>query len=320
MKTKTVYSLGHNQGVTLNRKEKYRLKKERKFWRNTLIFCGVIIGVWVFALISTYLFHLIREARRLSTHQAAIALGLFDAPSEIEERHVWVSRHVPVVGRNGDVNVHVMSRTNDLDTWKLRGTGTWLGKYPTSVLTAYHVFEGRQAQYGCRRIGPNEFTGNEQIIPIVSYSIQADDSFSCGIDTNRLDFPMIDVPPSTNIFREFLKKDYPASTWFGKIRLSTYPEKLIQVLVSTEVAPGAFHMLFDWTPVPGESGTSGILQTGNTNAYVVVIRGQIVPKQVFDQLTPENKKLFHWSEGKLYGVGNVVNIDPPKPPPLLPKG
>ncbi|MCX6716573.1 MAG: hypothetical protein NTV72_01475 [Candidatus Taylorbacteria bacterium] len=266
--------------------------------------------------LSLYLVPAFIDMKRDSVHKKAEAIGLFGAPKEIEERHVWISENAKGADEYGNLPVHIMFRYNEYDTWKLRGTGTRLGSFPNHLMTAYHVFEDASGQFGWRKICPNEFSGNEKIMPIISRELanetDTDDSILCRIDTNRTDFPMLSLPASTNRFREWEKKDYAAKVWPAKIHFKTYPKKTIQNVLSVEVTPGIFYFIFDWQVMHGESGTLATVEGEKEKAFLVIIREQEVGKETFDNLLPENRKLMNWSKGKKYGVGVLIAIDQKK--------
>jgi hypothetical protein len=291
----------------LKKREKRKLQQEKtQLKRMVLIFVALVV-----AIITPFAITAFKNAHPVTTHDKALALGLKGAPSEIEERHVQISEHPQVVGRHGDTTVHIMFRKNDQSEWGLCGTGTKLGKYPDFILTAYHVFEGRVGQFGFRKIGMNEFKGKEPIFPIVScQSTNADDSIICTSSTNSSTFPVIAMPISTNMFKNFVDdKMYDTEMYPTKIRFSTYPEKSIQNVLYIKIGPKASHLIFDWTVMPGESGTSASVESMGENDYLVIIRGLKIPRIVWEQCTPENQKLLNWSEDKLYGVGNLIQIN-----------
>ena len=276
-------------------------------WTTLIIVLLAIIGFLAF---NTH-----RKSQRGAIHKKALALGLFGAPQEVEERHVWVSEHPQIPGRNGEIPVHIMFRKDNHDSWELTGTGARLGgKYTNWVLTAYHVFEGRSGQYGCRKIGTNEFTGKEPIFPILSLppTLQVDDSIICTINPDGLVFPHLTATLSTNVFgydSEDAKRQYSGETWPAKIHFGTYPEKTIEGLLSVKVRGNTHHVTMDWAPVPGESGTVASVEHEDHNAYLVIIRGAPVAERLLEQLNPENRKRFKWSKDKIYGIGNLVKIE-----------
>jgi hypothetical protein len=284
----------------LNKQQAYRLKQEKaKLKRAALIFTVILAVVITPLVITAY-----KNAHPVTTHQKALDIGLRGAPPAIEERHVQITEHPQVVGRHGDITVHIMFRKDEQSQWGLCGTGTRLGKYPSAILTAYHVFEGRTGQFGFRKIGPNELTGKEQIFPIVSCQPQnADDAVICTADTNSSNFPVIAMPVSTNMFKDFVDDEsYETSTYPTKVHFSTYPEKSIQNVLHIKVGAGSYHMVFDWEVMPGESGTSASVESMGENDYLVIIRSFKIPKRIWELCTPENKQLLNWSEDKVYGL------------------
>lgn len=273
-------------------------------------FAAVIIGL---VLVTWFMVAWFGGAKQRSIHEKAEALGIYNAPWQIEKRHVSISERKRGVGRYGDVPVHIMARANSNEVWKLCGTGTMLGKRPGYLLTAYHVFEGRRNQYGCREISPKEFTGKEQVIPIISCQSNgnADDGVICSVDQNSLDFPSIEMPVLTNMFNGWVPtKSYNAKVWPAKIHFNTYPEITINNLLFIEIGNGAFHYIFDWTVAPGESGTGAFIEGGREDAYLVVIRGQQIPKAVIDQFPEKDIIRANWSPSKVYGVGNLILVNP----------
>ena len=102
-------------------------------YASLVIFCAAV-AIFISLVVITKT----DNAKIESVHDKAVKLGLFNAPPEIEERHVWISEHGPGAGRYGDIPVHIMFRTNISAVWQLRGIGTKLGKRPNYVLTAYH--------------------------------------------------------------------------------------------------------------------------------------------------------------------------------------
>ena len=290
------------------KKQKVKLKKSSwKFVSVATIVC-ILTAIIVYFMVAKE----IKDAREKVTHNKAVALGLFGASSEIAERHVWITEHSKGAGRYGDVPVHIMFRKSNNDVWQFRGTGTRLGKRPNFLLTAYHVFEGSTGQFGCRKIGPKELTGEEKNIPIESceYFGNADDAVVCLINENRPDFPILSVPVSENMFHNWADKNYQCKIWPAKIHLTTYPERTVQNIFFIQVDSSAFHFIFDWKVMPGESGTSAVVEGEKENAYLVVIRDQAIPPNVINQLTESEKKLLNLSKGKIYGVGNLILLDP----------
>ncbi len=261
--------------------------------------------------------------RWASIHKKARAIGFVGAPNATAKRHVWISEHEHRPDKRGDVPVRIMFRANEKSAWEPRGMGTRLGAYPNSLLTAYHVFEGTSGQYGWRKIGTGEFTGQEEILPIVSCKSirQADDAIICSIRDHG-DFPVINVATSTTMFRNWEDRDYDTTGWKGKIRLLTYPEQEIQGALYIEVKPGVFHILFDWDVVEGESGTGAIIEGETPDVYLVIIRSQVIPEEVVNQIPQAERKRIRWSKHKLYGVGYPVRLSPPKTQkgPHPPKG
>jgi len=248
-------------------------------------------------------------------HRQALAIGVFKASPAMEQRHVWVTKHVYREGRHGDTPVHILFRSNSKDPWQLVGTGTKLGQVPDLVLTAYHIFEGVPGYYGCRKIGPNEFTGNEPVVPIVECKSaeNADDAVSCRIDEDSPDYPLISAPVVTNMFRTWAQgKLYEMKFAPAKIRFNTYPEQTIQnfLQVRMESASGAYYFFFDWVIEPGESGTSAIMEGEADNRYLVVTRCQPIDQEVYDKLPLDAKRLMKWSPEKLYGIGNLIIVEP----------
>jgi len=299
-------------------RQKQAKNLRRKIWR------FITLGVIVIVLMIVAAFFIADHMKWASIHKKAVAIGFVGAPKETEERHVWISEHEHQPNKRGDVPVRIMFRVNEKHEWESRGMGTRPEAYPDSLVSAYHVFEGTPGQYGWRKIGPGEFTGQEKIFPIVSCKSmgQADDAIVCSIRDHG-DFPVINVPTSTTMFRDWEYRDYDTTGWKGKIRLLTYPEQEIQAALYIEVKPGVFHVLFDWDVVEGESGTGAIIEEeGMSDAYLIIIRSQMLPEAVADRIPQAERERIHWSKGKLYGVGNLVRLNPPKVPkgPHPPKG
>ncbi|MBI5126784.1 MAG: hypothetical protein HZA80_03410 [Candidatus Taylorbacteria bacterium] len=247
-------------------------------------------------------------------HEKALGLGLIGAPPHIEERHVSISSHSHAYGRNGDIPVHIVSRTNSTESWKLVGTGTLLGKYTNHVLTAYHVFEDHAGQYGYRHIGPNEFTGNEKVVPIIS--VKDDEGKGSDVvisisDPTRSEFPVLTVPRSNSIPNGFdADQTYMIDTIQRDISFSTYPHRSISTFVKTKMTEaGANYVFINWVAMPAESGTSAILEGEDSNSYVVIIRGQALPKEFYDKLSEEVQQTLSWTPEKMYAVGNFIRID-----------
>lgn len=265
--------------------------------------------ILVFLVLSP-LFSAQKKPKTMTVHEKALALGLVGAPPRIEQRHVEITENSPTINPTGDTPVHIMFRVNKNSSWVFRGTGTVMGKTPNFILTAYHVLEGDAGEYGWRKICPDEFVGKERIYPLTDYvrSGYSDDAILCSTDTNRMNFPRINLPVSTSIFRDWGTEDYTATAWPVKVHLSTYPEKTIQNLFHIQVKPNVFHYIMDHEMMPGESGTMAFIEGEKTNACLVMIRGQAIPKMMIDQLTPVQKQGIHWNENKLYAVGVLVGI------------
>jgi hypothetical protein len=99
----------------------------------------------------------------------------------------------------------------------------------------------------------------------------------------------------------------------AKVRLLTYADKEIQNLYWVEVRPGVFYFWLNCAVVRGESGTGAFFEEGRPSIYLVIIGNQSIPKEVFDHMPTQDKKIMGWSKDKLYGVGNLVFIDPRAP-------
>jgi hypothetical protein len=306
----------HQKGITLKKKKKKSTPPPtKKSIAPTVIFgCIVIVLVFLaFCFTHEKPIQVLQKEPSSAIHQKALAMGLFNAPPHYEERHVWISEHDLPPGRDGDTPVHILIRKDNQDTWRLCGTGTRLGKKKDYVLTAYHVFEKNPGQFGVRKIGPNEFTGNEPVIPVVECKAggQADDAVICVIDEKATTFPLIEVPESPSMMKEW-KTDqlYSVQRWPAKLNFTTYPEKEMSTVLKVEVRPGVFFIFFDWAPYHGESGTAAIMEAQKPTAYVVIIRAEIIPQGVYYQLPEEDRKyLPGWSPEKRYGVGVLVNVN-----------
>jgi len=248
-----------------------------------------------------------------TTHNKALALGLFNAPAEIEKRHVEISEHKRQIPPGENTPVHIMYRTNSAETWRLRGTGGLLGCRPGYMLSAYHVFESAPGQYGVRIICPEEISGKQPIVPITSCEFNGnfDDTVICSVDTNRTDFPELKVPVSTNMFKDWKgDEDYESRVLPSKIHLETYPDITIQNLLTVQVRPGVYHYIFDWKVMPGESGSTAKIEDERKNVYLVIIRGMPIPAMIFNQIHPTEQPMFHWYPEKIYGVGVLVKVNP----------
>ncbi|MEI6345957.1 MAG: hypothetical protein WCO79_01875 [bacterium] len=271
---------------------------------------GIIILLILITLAGIKWHH---QIKLKETHKKAVALGLYTASSEIEERHVWISEHVLTPGKGGEVPVHIMFRKNSREVWQLVGTGARLsGKYTNSILTAYHVFEEYTGQHGCRKIGPSEFTGNEPIIPIMSINSarNADDAVLCTIDPESRLFPTLSAPLATNMFNGFKPgRTFKTDSIDSRVRFGTYPEVDIRGLTDTVVDNGAHHVLLNWLPLQGESGTVAQAEGAPDGIYLVVISQDVVYKSLYDQLPEGHKKRFvGWTESKHFGNAVVVKV------------
>lgn len=249
---------------------------------------------------------------RRKIHEKALAIGLKGATREIEERHVMITEHARSLGTNDDIPVHILKWHEDIREWGFWGSGTQLAKFPGWVLTAYHVFENVRGQFAIRIIGSDEITGAAAIIPIVKVDqlTQTDDTVMCAVSKSAKEAPVIYMPYAEKMFHKWdSDRDYHVVVRQDTIRLNTYPEKALRSLATIEVMPGLHHVFFDWNIVSGESGTAGKLEGQNDPAaYLVVIQNTELPKSLIDALTPENKKLFNWHEGKKYGIAALVGV------------
>ncbi len=255
----------------------------------------------------------IKQMRIENIHKKALALGLIGAPFDVEERHVWITEHPAGPNRNGDINVHIMYRENGLDPWQFNGTGALLGKSSGELLTAYHVFEGFNGQFGYRKIGPNEFTGKEMIHPIVSCPItDGDDAVVCAVDLTGMDFPTLIGAHHTNMLHTTEKQKSTITLCTSNtVRFGTYPEKKIRTLMYARMERGAGHVTFDWLPRPGESGTVALIDGAqDPDEYLVIIRGHDILKEVIDKFPPNEVEVFNWTPDRVYGVGNRIKIVP----------
>lgn len=288
----------------------------------------VLVSIWGAVILKEKSHRIEAEiARCFEIEEKARALGIAHAPLAIKERHVRISERVYAPGRHGDIPVHIMFRRHDEADWLLVGTGTRLGKFPNSVLTAYHVFENRPGQYGIRRVGTNEFSGKEKIMPVVLWNDGGNggDTISCAFDEDGQTYPLISVPTSTNMFREWdANRTYPTRVYRVGASLLTYPNQPISTVLDVEVGPGTHHLFFDADPVPGESGTSGeLVGDMDPENYLVVIQVQPISSRVISRIKEGERHYVNWRPGKLYGVGVLIKVAMPVPLPLStnqPKG
>lgn len=263
-------------------------------------------------ILAAFLIWIAYLAGTAAIKKQARLIDIYNTDSKTAERHVWVSKHKPSKFANGDVPVHILRKQDGI--WKLCGTGLKLGAYPDFVLSAYHVFEDHGFEYAVRAIGPGEFTGDNALSLVVGaeYTPGSADSLLCRIDPKATASPVINLRKVDNFDNYDVGTQYNFLTWFPKLRFTTYPEMEIQGLFKVDVRPGVTYEYFNWAPVHGESGTAALVEGEEPGTYMVIIWSQMLPKRLIDDLRPENKKLFNWHEGKLYGVGHLVRIAPPK--------
>jgi len=277
--------------------------------RIVIILSSAFVAGFIFFTLFQLISDRCTEASWRSVHNKAVSLGLIGAPREIELRHVEITERDRHESVNGDIPVHILYRTNSTDGWKLCGTGLRFGKNPSAILTAHHVLEKRVGQYACRKISRDAITGKEILLPIESFGSQADDTLilSVGSGTN---FPVLSVPTATNIFGFWdIGKEYRTKFFPAKIKLSTCPDLVITNIFDTEVLPGTHHLIFNWEVRPGESGTCASLEGNDEDTYLVVIRGQIIPRNLYEALPPRERSKFVWREDKLFGVGILIKVN-----------
>ncbi len=242
-------------------------------------------------------------AHRRNVQTKAESLGMYDAPFEVAERHVMVSS-LGAPASDVGTPVHIMYRQDERYIWTLTGTGLLLKDFPNRILTAYHVFEERSGQYGYRRIGKNEFTGNEPIIPVVSLdsNVNADDSVVGVIGSV---FTKI-TAPKADTFKQWKTKNYHAQMWSDKVKFTTYPGKEINGLFWVEVKPGTFHVFINCDVVEGESGTVATVK--ERNGILVIIQKMTIPLDTYRLLPKEVQDTMNWSPKRTYALANFIGI------------
>ncbi len=239
----------------------------------------------------------------------------------IAARHVSISELNPSARANTNhIPVHIMFRETETNEWQLIGTGTTFAKLPGWLLTAHHVMDNKGnsslGEYGYRLIGTNEFSGHERIVPIVSFrdSPNQDDAIICHYNINSTNYPIIEVPKweaafnLDKVFHSNHEVNLTLESYPAHIHLFTYPDRVFDGAFMLHVRPDLSYIFFDYDPVPGESGTGGMVdeETKSNTVIVLTMKSQI-PGQ---KLTPDFQRLINWSPGRFYGVAIMMTVDP----------
>lgn len=252
-----------------------------------------------------------KQNTQVTSHESTLekdsdALFLTGAPSDIQSRHVWISNHSDL-GKDQDFPVHICFRQSETDSWKFRGTGTILAKYPGFVFSAYHVFDGDQGQFAYRKIGPHELKNSsfEGFIGQPDATNHINDSIVC--PTTKDKPTSIFVPLSKNTSSEWISSSkYKVTTFSKTARFSTYPEIPIRTIAMIEFEKGVYYVLLNWQVFPGESGT--LVTIDESEGKLVLISGQSIPVQIVNALPIHEQLALNWNPTKMYAMCNWVTL------------
>lgn len=297
----------------MKNKRKRKTVKQSFFTSKRLV---VIIASIIASLITT----LVEANKPLTLTQKVKLLGLGTNVNDVAIRHVEITEQNPSAQADSNyIPVHILYRATDTNEWRFLGTGTLIKKSPGWLLTAHHVMDDEKkvslGEYGYRLIGTNEFTGHERIVPVVSFvdSPKQDDSVMCHFDINRTNYPMIDVPAWTNVFR-FEKLENPFADVMLKvdpypahIHLFTRPGQTFDGVFLVHIRSDLSYIFFKYDPMPGESGTGGLVdeETQSNAVIVVTMRSQVPPRGMPDKFL----RSIDWSPDRYYGVAIMVGLN-----------
>lgn len=255
----------------------------------------------------------------LTRQQKLEKLGITGAQDLIADRHLSIAENIDSQEQllTNVIPIHIMYRKTNGAPWTLSGTGGIIVNHPGSLVTAHHVMDNYAGQYGCRRIGTNEFN-EEPIFPIIAYSESPneDDSIMCTYKTNSLDYPTLALPKSTNSFVDFDNDTgYQVLVYDDMhplhIRQSTSPSERIELAFTVRVKGDTTFLYFKSDPYPGESGTVGILEEErDKDTVIITVQRRVLPEKLFSKngFTEEMKRSMGWRPDRFYGIAHMVRI------------